>query len=108
MAIVGRQLPGVEVPSGPPVQVRATLLCCCLGLGLVACGAHRPAARTHWLPTYAFGAIGGGDLDVRDLCPSGAISELSIGSTWATLGVSLATLGVYTPREARVRCTPGR
>jgi hypothetical protein len=88
------------------VQLRATLLCFSLGLGLVACGAHRSAARTHWLPTYAFGSIGGGDLDVRDVCPSGAISELSVGSTWATLGVSLATLGVYTPREARVRCAP--
>gem|GEM_PF-4495265 len=90
------------------MQVRAALLCCCLAVGLVACGAHRPAARTHWLPTYAFGAIGGGDLDVRDLCPSGAITELSVGSSWATLGVSLATLGVYTPREARVRCAPAR
>jgi hypothetical protein len=56
------------------------------------------------LPAYAFGAIGGGDLDVRDYCPSGVASELSVGSSWATLGVSLATLGVYTPREARVRC----
>jgi hypothetical protein len=71
---------------------------------VVACAAERPATRTVWLPTYAFGAIGGGDLDVRDYCPSGAISELSIGSSWATLGVSLATLGVYTPREAKVRC----
>jgi hypothetical protein len=61
-----------------------------------------------WLPAYAFGAIGGGDLDVRDFCPSGAINELSVGSSWATLGVSLATLGVYTPREARVRCAKAR
>jgi hypothetical protein len=78
-------------------------------LGLVACAAQRPSARTTvWLPAYAFGAIGGGDLDVRDFCPSGTISELSVGSSWATLGVSLATLGVYTPREARVRCAKAR
>ena len=88
------------------MQVRAALLFCCLGL--VGCGAQRPVARTVWLPTYAFGALGGGDLDMRDLCPSGAFKELSVGSTWATLGVSLVTLGVYTPREARVRCAPGR
>jgi len=80
-------------------------------LGLVACGAQRPvasSARSVWLPTYAFGAIGGGDLDLRDVCPSGAVSELSVGSSWATLGVSLATLGVYTPREAKVRCAKVR
>ncbi len=64
--------------------------------------------HTVWVPAYAFGAIGGGELDVRDLCASGAADELSLGSTWATLGVSLATLGVYTPREARVRCTAPR
>ena len=64
--------------------------------------------RTVWLPAYAFGAIGGGDLDVRDVCASGVADELSVGSSWATLGVSLATLGVYTPREARVRCASKR
>ncbi len=61
-----------------------------------------------WLPTYAFGAFGGSELDLRDVCPSGRAEELSIGSTWATLGVSLITLGVYTPREAKVRCKPER
>ncbi len=88
------------------MQVRVALLCSCLGL--VGCAGHRPAVRTIWVPAYAFGAIGGGDLDVRDLCASGDADELSLGSTWATLGVSLATLGVYTPREARVRCTAPR
>jgi hypothetical protein len=60
------------------------------------------------LPAYALGALGGGNLDVRDHCPRGALRELSVGSSWATLGVSLATLGVYTPREVRVSCAPGR
>jgi hypothetical protein len=75
-------------------------------LALTACGAHQPAARRVWLPAYALGAIGGGDLDVRDYCPPGALRELSVGSSWTTLGVSLATLGVYTPREARISCAP--
>ena len=70
----------------------------------MGCAAQRADVRTVWLPAYAFGALGGGDLDVRDLCVNGAADELSVGSTWATLGVSVATLGVYTPREARVRC----
>jgi hypothetical protein len=64
--------------------------------------------RTVWLPTYGFGAFGGGDLDVRDLCASGGADELSVGSSWATLGVSVATLGVYTPREAKVKCAVRR
>jgi len=64
--------------------------------------------RKVWLPAYAFGAFGGGDLDVRDLCASGSADELSVGSTWGTLGVSLATLGVYTPREVKVRCAAAR
>ena len=87
-----------------PVQLRAVLLC----LGLLGCAAERADVRRVWLPTYAFGAIGGGDLDVRDLCASGAADELAVGSTWATLGVSVATLGVYTPREAKVRCVTRR
>jgi hypothetical protein len=65
---------------------------------------QQPPPRTLWLPAYAFGAIGGGDLDLRDVCPHGAAEELSVGSTWSTLGISFATLGVYTPREAKVRC----
>ena len=88
------------------MQVRALLLCSCLGL--LGCAAERADVRSVWLPTYAFGAIGGGDLDVRDLCASGVADELAVGSTWATLGVSVATLGVYTPREAKVRCVTRR
>ncbi|RYZ08940.1 MAG: hypothetical protein EOO73_06515 [Myxococcales bacterium] len=81
-----------------------------LGLGLVACAARtdRPPVRTLWLPAWGFGAFGGGDLDLRDACPHGTPREVSVGSSWATFGVSLATLGVYTPREAKVRCAPSR
>jgi hypothetical protein len=61
-----------------------------------------------WLPAYLFGSIGGGDLDVRDVCPSGTAAELTIGSSFGTLGVSVVTLGVYTPREAKVQCAPPR
>jgi hypothetical protein len=88
------------------VQARLSLLW--LSLGLAACAAPAPGVRSVWLPTYLFGAIGGGDLDLRDVCPSGAADQLSVGSSWSTLGVSVVTLGVYTPREARVRCAPKR
>ena len=79
-----------------------------LSLSMVACAAPAASVQRVWLPTYLFGAIGGGDLDVRDVCPSGAADQLSVGSSWGTLGVSFVTLGVYTPREAKVRCVAKR
>lgn len=85
------------------MKLRA-LIACLLASSACACASQRPPVHTVWLPTYGFGAIGGGDLDVRDVCPSGSATELSVGSSWGTLGVSLITLGVYTPREAKVRC----
>lgn len=73
-------------------------------LSMLGCAGPRAGVRSVWLPTYGFGALGGGDLDLRDVCPSGRAEELSVGSSWATLAVSFVTLGVYTPREAKVRC----
>jgi hypothetical protein len=91
-----------------PVFSRAALFS--LGLGLLACTARAdgPPPRTVWLPAWGFGAFGGGDLDLRDICPRSAATEVLVGSTWSTLGVSIVTLGVYTPREAKVRCAPSR
>jgi len=77
-------------------------------LALASCASAPAGTRRVWLPAYALGAIGGGDLDVRDYCAPGATRELSVGSSWATLGISLATLGIYTPREVRIRCGCGR
>jgi hypothetical protein len=88
--------------------MRATLPCLALGVTLAGCAAQRPNVRSVWLPAYVFGAFGGGDLDVRDHCASGNADELSVGSSWATLGVSVATIGIYTPREVRLRCAPKR
>lgn len=79
-----------------------------LSFSVSACAAQRPEVRTLWLPAYGFGIFDGGTLDLRDVCPSGGAEELSIGSSWASLGISAATLGVYTPREVRVRCAPER
>lgn len=79
-----------------------------LVLASTGCASHQSATQRVWLRAYLFGAIGGGDLDVRDVCPSGSADQLSVGASWSTLGVSLVTLGVYTPREAKVRCAPKR
>jgi hypothetical protein len=88
--------------------MQARLLLLALTMSLSACAAHQQGVRSVWLPAYVFGAFGGGDLDVRDLCASGVADELSVGSTWATLSVSLVSLGIYTPREVKVRCVPKR
>ena len=58
------------------------------------------------MPAYLFGSIGGGDVDVRDLCVSGRAESLAVSSSLGTIGVSVATLGVYTPRLVKVRCAP--
>ena len=88
--------------------MRARLLLLWLSLSAAACAAPQRTVRSVWMPAYLFGAIGGGDLDVRDVCPSGSADQVSLGSSLGTLGVSLVTLGVYTPREAKVRCVPKR
>jgi hypothetical protein len=88
------------------VQLRAALVS--VSLSLASCAASQPPARSFWLPAYAFGTIGGGELDVRDACESGQATEFSVGSSLGTLVVGVATLGIYTPREALVRCAPVR
>ncbi len=75
--------------------------------GSFGCAAALPAStppHQHWVPGYAFGLWGKADLDVRDDCPTTGAESVRIGTTWSTLLVSVATLGVYTPREVRVHC----
>jgi len=84
------------------VQVRTGLVLC--SLALVSCAAPAAGTRRVLLPAYALGAIGGGDVDVRDYCPAGSVGEIYVGTSFRTLGLSLVTLGVYTPRELQIRC----
>jgi hypothetical protein len=88
------------------VSARAALVALCLVLS--SCAAPGANVRRVLLPAYVFGAFGGGDLDVRDVCASGRASDMSVGSSGRTLAVSVVTLGIYTPREARLRCVPAR
>jgi hypothetical protein len=59
-----------------------------------------------WASYYLVGLIGHNDVDVRDHCPSGQASEVKTGTDVATLGVSLLTIGIYTPRRVLVTCAP--
>jgi hypothetical protein len=60
--------------------------------------------REHWVPGYVLGIWGKGELDVRDDCPAAGAARVRIGATWATLLVSVVTLGIYTPHEVIVHC----
>ena len=73
-------------------------------------GAHGTARpnEAHWVAAYGFGVWGTAEFDIRDDCPSGVAENVRVGPTWTTLLVSLVTLGLYTPREVRVRCGVAR
>ena len=78
----------------------------CLVLGCASAPARGATApiHDHWLPGYVFGIWGKSELDVRDDCPSTGAASVRIGASWGTLAVAALTLGVYTPREVRIRC----
>ena len=53
---------------------------------------------------FLYGVIGDGEVDVRDHCESGRAHEVRIGENFLTLGASIITLGIYTPRRVVVTC----
>lgn len=71
---------------------------------------HAPAGassiRERWLPSFVFGLFGDTAVDVRDVCPSGVASAVSVGSNAGTVAVTVLTLGVYAPRKVWVACAP--
>jgi hypothetical protein len=78
-------------------------------LGVSGCASNARTPETphrHWAPAYVFGIWGKADLDARDDCPTSGAADVFIGPTWQTILVSVGTLGMYTPREVRIRCRP--
>lgn len=82
-------------------------------LALTVCGcattfrdARAPAGveRSEWANFYLIGLVGEAEVDVRDHCPTGRAREVWIGEDVLTLGVSLITLGIYTPRKVAITC----
>ncbi len=64
-------------------------------------GAEQKTAFSHH---YLFGLVGGSHVDIRDLCGSQATLEVRSGANLLTVGASVLTLGIYTPRRVRVSC----
>jgi len=67
--------------------------------------ARAPAGETHevWLDGYAFGLIGSGEVDTRFYCESEA-AGVGVHQTAATWALTVLSLGLYTPRVARITC----
>jgi hypothetical protein len=53
---------------------------------------------------YMFGAFGGATIDVRDVCPSGNVREVSLQRSTGDYVASVVTLGLYLPHEVRIAC----
>lgn len=57
-----------------------------------------------WASYYVFGLVGHPEIDVRDHCRSGRASAVETGADVVTVGLSLLTLAIYTPRRVHVIC----
>jgi hypothetical protein len=48
--------------------------------------------------------LGHADVDVRDHCPTARAHEVRLGGNVRTVGASILTLGIDTPREVTITC----
>ncbi|MFO0570656.1 MAG: hypothetical protein U0263_33780 [Polyangiaceae bacterium] len=60
--------------------------------------------KSEWAHHYLLGAVGEAEVDVRDHCSTGRAREIWVGEDVLTLGVSIVTLGIYTPRKVAIVC----
>lgn len=60
--------------------------------------------KSQWLDYYLVGLVGHERVDVRDLCPTGRARQVEVGGNLLTTGLSVVTLGIYTPRKATIVC----
>ncbi len=59
-----------------------------------------------WVNGFVYGAFGSHDLDVRDVCASGRARQVDVEHSAGTVLATAFSLGLYTPRQIRVRCLP--
>ncbi len=64
--------------------------------------------QTTWSHFFVFGAIGHDELDARDVCKSARFSRVRTGENGLTLGATLLTLGIYSPRRVVYVCEEPR
>jgi hypothetical protein len=53
---------------------------------------------------FAFGLVGSHAVDVRDVCPSGEATLVRTRQSFATVTLSVVSLGLYTPRQVELHC----
>ena len=72
---------------------------------LLGCAASSPPPEARfWASTYAFGTLGEHEFDVRDVCGARGVERMEVVATPATVLLSVATLGMYIPRQVQIRC----
>lgn len=84
-----------------------------IAIGAIGCQATftQPRAagersRQRWSHFFLWGVVGHTEVDVRDFCASGRAAEVRTAADPLTVGVTLLTAGIYTPRKVRVTCAP--
>ena len=103
-----RNVPAVAL-EGMAKSSSGLLVAGACSLAMLSCAGAAPRGpaapiHDHWLPGYVLGIWGKSELDVRDDCPDTGAASVRVGATWATLAITVVTLGIYTPREVRVQC----
>lgn len=61
-------------------------------------------AQIRYVQFFLFGAIGRGDVDLRELCGDRKAASVVIGWNGLTSLATGLTVGLYTPRRIRVIC----
>jgi hypothetical protein len=62
--------------------------------------------RSQYKSFFLFGVVGQNDVDVRSHCPSGRAWRVRSGGNAGTTLLSIATVGIYTPRMVYFTCLP--
>ena len=93
------------------MPLKSALFLCQLAIFASACSAtftdpRVPAGeqKSHWQNFFVLGAVGHAEVDVRDFCATRRAHEVHLGADVLTIGVSVITLGIYTPRKVVVTC----
>jgi hypothetical protein len=60
--------------------------------------------HSRWTSSFLYGSVGRAEVDVREVCGCGRAREVESGANALTIAISVATLGIYTPRRLLVTC----